>query len=56
VEKVGFEPGVKSELLRVAMMWKMTWKNPRGGESWQDWWGWPNKYGSWFQRPDKWFV
>ena len=51
VEKVGFEPGVKEwrsdesgddETDRLRRGW--------GGESRQEWWGWQNKSGSWFQR------
>ena len=48
VEKVGFEPGVidaessDDDKDGLTSEW--------GGESRQDWWGWQNESGSWFQR------
>ena len=50
VEKMGFEPGMKKWwMMRVEMMAEMGWEEIRD-ESRQDWLGWRNKSGSWFQR------
>jgi len=54
VEKVSFEPGVKE--WRSDGWWEWGWYDRDelvsgwGGESRQEWWGWRNESGSWFQR------
>ena len=50
VEKVGFEPGVKDRRSDKWREWGWWQRWVDRGKSRQEWWGWRNESGSWFQR------